>query len=70
ATTVQEIATNPVWESNSKTAKKHSFEDRQANIKANAKTHKESLAATLDWARSICQKNITLHKLLPFIEVE
>ncbi|MEL0206076.1 MAG: hypothetical protein VW987_07170, partial [Alphaproteobacteria bacterium] len=68
--TVQGIATNPVWESNSKIAQKHSFKDRQANIKANAKTHKESLATTLNWARSICQKNITLHKLLPFIEAE
>lgn len=68
--TVQGIATNPVWESNSKTAKKHSFEDRQANIRANAKTHRETLAATLNWTRSICQKNIVLHKLLPFIGAE
>lgn len=68
--TVQGVVTNPVWESNSKIAQKHSFKDRQANIKANAKTHKESLATTLNWARSICQKNITLHKLLPFIEAE
>lgn len=63
---IQKISKSPVWNKNSKNEKSDSFERRQTKIHAAAKQNRADIDATLEWAKSICARNVTLHKLLAF----